>query len=218
MFLFYYYLAFDENRTSQLLGVVVRIKRKRAGETTSSKPAKMAKTVTPVSSIKSSSITPPGSSTSSPTLNYIPTIRSSQKKVVGAAQPTTIIAADEIPYSPGQLLDDDEDSQNSPDVVMKPEEMLEELNRKIEDTKQELASALSAIAPEDAIPGLGEPVIPGLGGPSSIGTSSSSWKDTRVTPASDPPFERSASNPAASSLNLNLSNLQVLLISLLLIL
>lgn len=94
--------------------------------------------------------------------------------------------------------------------------MLEELNRQIEEQKQELASMSAEVAGSETdvlIPGLGEPVIPGLDGPSSSSNAVTTWSSsekgvgTRVTPSSDPPFDHSAS--ANPTLNLNLSNLQV---------
>lgn len=207
-------IALDENRTSQLLGVVVRTKRKRPGADSSgsgsSKPAKVAKT-------SSKTITPPTSSTSSPSINYIPTARNATKQKTEPAKVDTT-ATDDAPYSPGQLLNDDDIDETND--VLKQKEMLEELNRKIEEQKQELAvmsaEVVSKVGLTDEssvlIPGLGEPVIPGLGGPSEI-VSSNSWnsaKDTRVTPATDPPFEHSSTTPATAPLDLNLSNLQVI--------
>lgn len=96
--------------------------------------------------------------------------------------------------------------------------MLEELTRQIEAQKQELASMSAEVAsttsPEVMIPGLGEPVIPGLGEPSTSATSTTTtgWasNNTRVTPSTDPPFEHPAKAKSAA-LDLNLSNLQVLL-------
>ncbi len=95
--------------------------------------------------------------------------------------------------------------------------MLEELNRQIEEQKQELASMSAEVVGSSEtdvlIPGLGEPAIPGLDGPSSSSNAVTSWPSsekgigTRVTPSSDPPFDHSAN--ANPTLNLNLSNLQV---------
>lgn len=96
--------------------------------------------------------------------------------------------------------------------------MLDELNRQIEVQKQELASMSAEVVSNDTdvlIPGLGEPAIPGLDGLPSSANAVTTWPSsdksagTRVTPSSDPPFDHSATNPANSTLNLNLSNLQV---------
>ena len=102
-----------------LLGVVVRARRKRSMDSSgiSSKSSKVAKT--------SSRSTPPAVSTSSPGVNYIPTARSSKRKEGGAAahrsgngtkhpavadaaaaSTTVKDVAEDLPYSPGQLLND----------------------------------------------------------------------------------------------------------------
>lgn len=210
-------LARDENRTHMLLGVVVLVqKKKRSGSAgAGDKPAKLAKTLlkgqTSSSSLSpsSSGATPPGVSSPSTSL-YIPTAR----------RPSAQTPKDDVPYSPGQLLDEDDDEDGngtkaeSADEILKQKEMLEELNRKIAEEKQKLAvltaeGAESSSAAGDGgvvIPGLGEPVIPGLGEPSWVG------RDVRVTPSTDPPFEHPAT--AAAPLNLNLSNLQVMKVAL----
>lgn len=123
-------------------------------------------------------------------------------------------AADDAPYSPGQLLNDDEPLAAGGNIS-KQKAMLDELNRQIEEEKQELASLSAEIPPGVMIPGLGEPVvIPGLGDPAAHPPRSSVWtksdsNEPIVTPSTDPPFEHSA-KPASESLNLNISNLQVI--------
>lgn len=100
--------------------------------------------------------------------------------------------------------------------LLKHQAMLEDLNRQIEAEKQELASLSTEVtttkSPEVMIPGLGEPVIPGLGEPSTSSTTGWTNTNTRVTPMSDPPFDHSAKATPSSALNLNLSNLQVLIV------
>lgn len=99
--------------------------------------------------------------------------------------------------------------------LLKHQAMLEDLNRQIEAEKQELASLSTEVAsstsPEVMIPGLGEPVIPGLGEPSTSTTTGWASTDTRVTPMSDPPFDHSVKTTPTDALNLNLSNLQVII-------
>jgi hypothetical protein len=110
----------DENRTSSLLlGVVVRARKKRAvdhigngGAAVPHKAAKLAK--------MSAKTTPPTPSSDSPSLNYIPTSRANSK-MAGKSDPpvraskaettsnTSQIQADDAPYSPGQLLVEDEE-------------------------------------------------------------------------------------------------------------
>ena len=112
----------DENRTSSLLrGVVVRARKKRAvdqigngGAAVPHKAAKLAK--------MSAKTTPPSNASSgSPSLNYIPTSRASSKITSKSDQPvrtlkveptsgSSIIQADDAPYSPGQLLAEDEET------------------------------------------------------------------------------------------------------------
>ena len=191
--------------------------------------------------------TPPSSDTSSPSLNYVPTARkkpdtiaSNDKSVAepqtDASNPNTI---EDVPYSPGQLLNEENEAPAIGQYfffsltvfqttnylkylvldsdLLKQKAMLEELNRQIEEQKQELASMSAEVVGSSEtdvlIPGLGEPVIPGLDGPSSSSNAVTSWPSsekgigTRVTPSSDPPFDHSAN--ANPTLNLNLSNLQV---------
>ena len=109
----------DDNRTSLLLGVVVRARRKRPIEGGyNSKSSKIAKT-----SSTSRSTPPTTGASSSPSVNYIPTARNSKKKETAAAKssvpkkrvsesatPSTTVKdiADDLPYSPGQLLNEDD--------------------------------------------------------------------------------------------------------------
>lgn len=104
---------------------MVRAKRKRAIDGAFySKSSKIAKT--------SRSFTPPlsGSNTASPTINYIPTARSAKRKDMetslkldpkrrplpsSAAESTT----DDAPYSPGQLLAEDEVLPTSKNMFVK---------------------------------------------------------------------------------------------------
>ena len=119
----------DENRDSLLLGIIVRAKKnKRPADNptvastypATSRAPKIAKVS---ASRRESQQTPPGSGTSSPSLNYIPTAR---KKPV---QDLTVsnnksdaevnnelkmepdmnnsIATEDAPYSPGQLLNEE---------------------------------------------------------------------------------------------------------------
>lgn len=107
-----------------LLGVVVRTRRKRSidGSSFNSKSSKIAKT----SSSASSRSTPPAVTTSSPGVNYIPTARNSKRKEGGSgaahrsgngakhpppaemtpASTTVKDVPEDLPYSPGQLLND----------------------------------------------------------------------------------------------------------------
>jgi len=191
----------DENRTSMLLGVVVRARRKRSLDTTggtfNSKSSKVAKTsrTTPPTSSGTSTASP------SPSVNYIPTARNSKRKESTAASlhrsgpaaaaaalkkvsaaemtPSTTVkdVAEDIPYSPGQLLNDT-DAVLGADLVEQ-QAMLDELNRKIEEQKKQLASMETEVSSSPligggesvVIPGL-EPVIPGLE------PSSNSWSDS----------------------------------------
>ena len=207
-------LALGETRSHMLLGVLVLLRKKRPSTSRdTTKPAKVAKTAA-LAKGPSPGTTPPG--TSSPGGVYIPTARRPSKESSAAVKPNPTKPSgsiEEAPYSPGQLLDDDDDGGGPTSEILKQKEMLEELNRKIEKEKQIVAvmsaevASTSPVAETNAIPGLGEPVIPGLGGFSSGGPS---WtKETRSTPSSDPPFEHATTAPPASSLNLNLSNLQV---------
>ena len=129
-------IGLDEVRVSLLLGVVVRAKRKRAADGThavkSSKLAKTAAGAAPAASNGGRSFTPPlpgTSSSSSPSVNYIPTARSATKRKEAAADHKTTDAkrracstdsttpvdptstddgGDDVPYSPGQLLESEE--------------------------------------------------------------------------------------------------------------
>lgn len=218
--------SLDENRTSSLLlGVVVRARKKRpvdqasnGGASVPHKAAKLAKMSAKISS-------PSNASSSSPSLNYIPTSRatskmpnkSDQANLASKAEPISSSSksqADDAPYSPGQLLGEEEEAIPviGDDELLKQQAMLEELNRQIEAQKQELASMSAEVAattpPEMMIPGLGEPVIPGLGEPSTSSTAAWTSVDTRVTPSTDPPFDHSAKPAPASINNLNISNLQ----------
>ena len=200
---FCFVLALDENRTSSLLlGVVVRSKRKRTGEQAGAVPSKAAKTA----KLSAKSTPPPTTAGQSPSLNYIPTSRAKRTtRDQGQKGPAK---ADDAPYSPGQLLAE-EAIPAVEDGLLEQQAMLEDLNRRIEAEKQELAAMSAGVTsshPEVMIPGLGEPVIPGLGEPS---TSAGPWaSDTRVTPHTDPPFDHTAAAPASLN-NLNISNLQV---------
>lgn len=113
----------DENRDSLLLGVIVRAKKnKRPADNSSSfsatsivPPAGRAPKVAKMSA--KSQHTPPSSDTSSPSLNYVPTARkkpdtissnkSNAEPQTDANNPNTI---DDIPYSPGQLLNEESES------------------------------------------------------------------------------------------------------------
>lgn len=136
-------------------------------------------------------MTPPlgTGASSSPSINYIPTARSKRKETADAAanradakrrslsttsdsradSTPTSQTNDDAPYSPGQLLDQDV-SENLASANLQ-QVILEELERKIEEEKKQLAS-LSASAAVDisvVIPGL-EPssAIPGLGSDSVV--------------------------------------------------
>ena len=121
LLLFFFFTALDENRTtSLLLGVVVRARKKRVGDQIGNggavphKAAKLAK--------MSAKTTPPSNASSgSPSLNYIPTSRANSKTTGKGDQPirtskaevtsnNSQIQTDDVPYSPGQLLAEDEET------------------------------------------------------------------------------------------------------------